>query len=169
MSETMDEVYHERDQVIALAVWLALQSGLSVWIGEHERSDAAWESDWRHIVYIRLPTGQVSWHIHKSELGLFRLLPSRASVGTWDGHTVEEKYDRLERYVTGISDPWLERVQARLGVVGRERARALSILHQIYDLGIDPTDEGISAKARALLTEAEALPTERENMEGPTS
>lgn len=102
MSETMDEVYHERDQVIALAAFLAQKAGVQVWMGEHERDDPAWEAEWRHIVYIQLPTGQVSWHIHDSELPLFRFIPS--STTPWDGHTVEAKYSRLERYVTGVGE-----------------------------------------------------------------
>jgi len=40
------------------------------------------------------PTGQMTWHIHDSELPMFDHL-GRASVNTWDGHTTEEKYERL--------------------------------------------------------------------------
>lgn len=42
------------------------------------------ESEWP-VVYIELPTGQVSWH-----------LPQHTKE--YDGHTTEEKYDRIHRY-----------------------------------------------------------------------
>ena len=96
MSTTMDEVYHERDQVIALAAAIAQDHGYRVWIGLHE-NDPEWEEDWQHILYIDLPTGQVSWHIHDSELPLFGAIPTDTTP--WDGHTVAEKYARLERFV----------------------------------------------------------------------
>jgi hypothetical protein len=36
---------------------------------------------------------QISWHIHKSELPMFKHL--KRSKDKWDGHTTEEKYKRL--------------------------------------------------------------------------
>ena len=41
---------------------------------------------------------QVSWYIHYSELPLFDHLPKGKAV--WDGHTVEEKYERLVKFST---------------------------------------------------------------------
>lgn len=40
----------------------------------------------RIVAYIELPIGQVSWH-----------LPEHATP--WDGHTTEEKYDRIRRFI----------------------------------------------------------------------
>lgn len=37
------------------------------------------------VVYIDLPTGQVSWHI-------------TAYAGEWDGHTTEQKYERCRAF-----------------------------------------------------------------------
>lgn len=43
------------------------------------------EPHWPGVVYIDLPTGQVSWHIP------FYPYP-------WDGHSTPEKYERIRRY-----------------------------------------------------------------------
>jgi len=46
------------------------------------------------VVYVELPTGQVSWHVQESELSLFS--HAYRDIGNpWDGHTTEEKYARL--------------------------------------------------------------------------
>jgi len=58
------------------------------------------EDEWKNVVFIDLPTGQVSWHIHKDELVYFPGLPTYK--GVWDGHTVEEKYDRVKKYLSGV-------------------------------------------------------------------
>lgn len=42
------------------------------------------EPDWP-VAFIELPTGQVSWH-----------LPQHPNA--WDGHTTEEKYDRIRKW-----------------------------------------------------------------------
>lgn len=47
-----------------------------------------------HEVFIDLPTGQVSWHVHDSELALFDFLPT-SDQRCWDGHSTDEKYERL--------------------------------------------------------------------------
>lgn len=63
----------------------------------NERScsrDTPYEYDWRWIVFIDLPAGQVCWHIHDSELPLFMHLP-RNTGRKWDGHDHEEKYRRV--------------------------------------------------------------------------
>ena len=51
------------------------------------------------IVYVETPAGQLSWHIAPDDMDLFSDWPvafgSRPSP--WDGHTTEEKYERLAR------------------------------------------------------------------------
>lgn len=55
------------------------------------------EPGW-HIVYLRTPAGQMSWHIAPSDLDLFdhveRVDPADP-FARWDGHTTDEKYERL--------------------------------------------------------------------------
>lgn len=88
-----DGAYAERNMVVAGLAVLAMQQGWTVGVGLHDPSDVAWEPEWRSIVFIDLPTGQVSWHVHEEMMGLFRSLP--VYPGQWDGHTTAEKYRRL--------------------------------------------------------------------------
>ncbi len=78
-------VYAERDQLIA-----ALSKLFPSHLAYHEGD---WEDDWRNIVCIHLPTGQATWHIHDSELPWFGHLDG--GEAHWDGHSTEEKYQRL--------------------------------------------------------------------------
>jgi hypothetical protein len=43
------------------------------------------EPEWP-VVFIELPTGQVSWHIPQHGI-------------PWDGHTTEEKFERIRRFI----------------------------------------------------------------------
>lgn len=43
------------------------------------------EPDWP-VVFVELPTGQVSWHLEQYK-------------GEWDGHTTEQKYDRVNFFL----------------------------------------------------------------------
>lgn len=54
-----------------------------------------WEVGWDNCVYIDTPAGQMSWHYHDREAHLFESLPEYK--GTWDGHSTQEKYLRLEQ------------------------------------------------------------------------
>jgi len=91
---TIDEVYRERNMCVVGIARLALFLGYKAGIGQHkDKPGEEWESDWRNIVFIDLPAGQVSWHIHDSELELFSFLP--VYVGEWDGHDTAEKYRRV--------------------------------------------------------------------------
>lgn len=47
------------------------------------------EPEWP-VVYIELPTGQVSWHLPQFE-------------GEWDKHTTLEKFNRIDAYFTMVS------------------------------------------------------------------
>ena len=93
LQSSKDAAYAERDKLVAL-----LASLFPSWIARHPDNEA-WEDDWRWIVFVELPAwGQLSWHIHDSELEMFKKVllqtkddPSRP----WDGHTTEEKYQRV--------------------------------------------------------------------------
>lgn len=63
------------------------------------------EDGWNWVVIIDLPTGQVSWHIHDDEIPQFaHLAPHQGRA--WDGHTAEEKYQRLKGLPVGqLGDP----------------------------------------------------------------
>jgi hypothetical protein len=85
-----DGAYSERDRLVC-----ALSKMFPSWLARHPDSDASWDDDWRWIVFVQLPTGQASWHIHDSERGWFDHLSVGAN--SWDGHTNDEKYARLAK------------------------------------------------------------------------
>lgn len=86
MRKRKDEAYRERNQLVALLAHL-FPSGL-------KKTDIpGWSEDWHNCVYIDLPTGQVSWHIHDSQLGFFKYLEPYTK--DWDGHDMDEKYRRV--------------------------------------------------------------------------
>lgn len=88
--------YQQRDILVALLarVW---PSHLARHVGD------PWEDDWRNIVCLHTPQGQATFHIHDSELPLFRTL--RMEGGDWDGHGSEEKFDRLIRLIAYMDYP----------------------------------------------------------------
>lgn len=83
--KSKDRVYNERDRVVALLASIYPSS-----LERHPDDDTTWEDDWRWIVYLDTPAGQLSWHIHDSELPLFAHV-ERFRGWKW----TEEKYERL--------------------------------------------------------------------------
>lgn len=89
-----DSAYAERDKCLVLMALMAQRLGLKVGIGQHRDNPGEdWDADWRNILFIELPAGQVSWHIHDSEASMFYFVG--AYDGEWDGHTTDEKYKRV--------------------------------------------------------------------------
>lgn len=88
-----DIAYAERAQMLAGFVKLAVMLGYSAGIGQHEGDDDSWDKAWLTVVFVDLPTGQVSWHIHLSDIPLFDWLP--VYTKKWDGHSTEEKWNRV--------------------------------------------------------------------------
>jgi len=86
MLSVLDKAYTERNYLVA---YLARQfpSGLK------KTAIKDWEVFWHNCVYIDTPKGQMSWHFHDKDAYLFDGLPPYE--GEWDGHTTEEKYQRL--------------------------------------------------------------------------
>ncbi len=81
-----DSVYRERAHLVALLASM-YPSGL-----DHDPAEPEYV-----VMIVELPTGQVSWHIAPEDTDLFphvRGLPRKA----WDGHTTEEKYERVDAY-----------------------------------------------------------------------
>lgn len=102
-----DQAYWERNQLVA-----ALSKVYPSSLGKHPTSDKTWDKDWMNIVYICIPVQcmvygdlrnymdyrveqkQLSWHLHKDDLVYFKHL-QKAKI-KWDGHTTDEKYERLK-------------------------------------------------------------------------
>ncbi len=93
-TDLINEVYTERNKVIALAAKLALMQGYKAW-------KVPTVDDWP-LVFIELPLAQLSWHIPIAEIDLFDFLPY--GDNTWDGHSTADKYNRLERFVTASAE-----------------------------------------------------------------
>ncbi len=89
-----DWAYFERDMLIVL-----LTKIYPAHLADHPDGDG-WEADWKNIVCIHTPAGQLSWHIHKSELPLFAHLSRREN--DWDGHSTYEKYCRYFQLLDGL-------------------------------------------------------------------
>lgn len=54
--------------------------------------------DWP-VLYVNLPTGQASWHVSPADLTIFAHV-SRVTAPegpVWDGHTNDQKYERISR------------------------------------------------------------------------
>jgi len=93
----LDAAYHERNQLVAF-----LTTCYGAHLMRHPETDP-WDEDWRWIVCVHTPQGQMTWHIHDSELGLFDHLPSSQTQNDWDGHTTEQKYLRLQALVASLA------------------------------------------------------------------
>ena len=119
----VNEAYAERNLCVSALVSLAMSEGWVCGLGRHQEPDgsfsrpittageewpsgdenigkitASWDPEWTNVVFIDLPFGQVSWHIHDSEMPLFADLPPYDRP--WDGHTTAEKYARLAQLRT---------------------------------------------------------------------
>ena len=100
-----DGAYSERNKLVS-----ALSKLFPSWLEQHPEEDEEWEDDWRTIVFIQLPTGQASWHLHDSEINQFFHLEKKVG-NSWDGHTTEEKYKRLGSLKLE-AEPTMEEVEA---------------------------------------------------------
>lgn len=76
--------YNKRNESILKLLYLATEIGYSAGIKIDDQ-----EPKWP-VVFVDLPTGQVSWHINEYPYA-------------WDGHTTKEKYIRCERFLLGKS------------------------------------------------------------------
>lgn len=95
------KAYTERNMIVALLVREATAAGRQAWLGWH--AGEGWPHDWRNVVYLELPSGQVSWHVHDSELVMFADLP-RVVSEEWDGHSYDEKLERMKAEATRVEE-----------------------------------------------------------------
>jgi hypothetical protein len=87
----VDDVYRERAHLVAhLAAVYPSVIGV----------DPA-EPDWP-VVFVNTTAGQLSWHIAPDDVPLFAHVPREQSV-TWDGHTTEQKYARLDNLTRTVA------------------------------------------------------------------
>lgn len=107
LEEAKNTAYAERQKMVQSLTFI-----FPAHMKRHPDSDSEWEDDWRNIVCIHGPAGQMTWHIHDSEAGMFGHLnrkPDPFEGCEYDGHTTPEKYDRLlrsvlQRFCMGAAD-----------------------------------------------------------------
>ena len=90
LNNVKDIAYSERNKLV-----VCLSKVIPSHLCRHPQHDTEWEDDWRWIVCIHGKAGQMTWHIHDSELSQFTHIEE--GLEHWDGHTNEEKYKRLEK------------------------------------------------------------------------
>ncbi|MFB4276053.1 hypothetical protein ACBJ59_12215 [Nonomuraea sp. MTCD27] len=80
-------IYRERAHLVA---YLATKFPAAIAYSDPD------EPDWP-VIYITTPHGQMSWHVAPDDLDLFPHVPMlEVDAGpVWDGHTTDEKYERL--------------------------------------------------------------------------
>lgn len=99
-TQRLDAAYLDRDRVLALLAAFAASAGHRAGIGFD--SDPAVRAPWNRVLFIDLPTGQVSWHIHERNLPLFDGLD--AYDAAWDGHDLSSKFARVAAMVSRLMD-----------------------------------------------------------------
>lgn len=114
-----DAAYRERAHLVAL---LAAHYPAEL----HEDPD---DEGWA-IIYVKLPTGQASWHLSPQDQDLFPHV-RYGGMFEWDEHTTEEKYRRIREH-TSVLDAEAQEAQDAQD----EEGRATTFEHD-PDLGKD--------------------------------
>ena len=78
VQDRLQKAYTERMIAVKL---LCLYCKCPYGIGKD--TNESWDDEWRNVIYIDLPCGQVSWHVAPNDLHLFKDFPEY--VGVWDG------------------------------------------------------------------------------------
>jgi hypothetical protein len=77
--------------------------------------------DWP-VLYVMLPTGQASWHVSPNDLPIFAHVEQATAPDgpAWDGHTNDEKYERISRLTQMVAaeGPRIESALAALRAHG---------------------------------------------------
>ena len=90
---TMEELYEYRMLYNALAANAMPDRAVKSW--RHSDGEPCFGGGW-FVVYLDLPTGQVSNHYNSLDWDLFRI-PEVELAPEWDGHTPAEAADRILR------------------------------------------------------------------------
>lgn len=94
-SSSLDAAYRERAHLVA-----HLASLYPSHIGYNDPSAPDWA-----LVTIEAPGGQMTWHVAPGDMDLFgHVQPTNRICRGWDGHTTDEKYERL-RFLTATTRP----------------------------------------------------------------
>ena len=102
LRQAKDTAYRERNQLVAFLsrlypYWLAAKKYEEGEEGREGDWKNDWDDEWKLVVFVLTPAGQMSWHIHDSEREIFSHLEGVLPRESWDGHSTEQKYERLEK------------------------------------------------------------------------
>lgn len=118
-----DAAYLERNQLVA-ALSKVFPAGIA------RTTIEGWDSEWHNCVFIDLPTGQASWHYHDSQAHLFAHLSPY--WGEWDGHTTEQKYERLAAMANAANGQHV--AECRIVIDAPNRITAESVSRDLQDM-----------------------------------
>ena len=92
-TQIMAKIYEDRNHVALLAAELARMCGYKVTVSVDPD-----EPDWP-VLYIELPTGQISWHMQKNKItNCLERFPHKKT--NWDGHTTRQKNKRIREFLS---------------------------------------------------------------------
>lgn len=91
------KAYTERAIAAVLAAKMALLAGYNAGIGSDENED--WDPEWRVVLYVDFPGGQVCWHIAPNDQHLLDGLPRYAKP--WDGQWESRDGVRIKKLNVG--------------------------------------------------------------------
>jgi hypothetical protein len=94
LDEQLDGAYRERAHLVAL---LAAMTPRAVITPAEDVEEPGWQ-----IIYLLIGGRQASWHIAPRDADLFEHVKHVDSLDPhtiWDGHTTEQKYDRIRDHI----------------------------------------------------------------------
>ncbi|MGH3628032.1 MAG: hypothetical protein ACRDRL_11415 [Sciscionella sp.] len=88
--DKLNAAYRERAHLVALLTTLFPSH-----IGYTDPNEREWA-----VAIVETPAGQLSWHIARDDIYLFAHVPVSLSTDRgWDGHSTEEKYERVRKLI----------------------------------------------------------------------
>ncbi len=93
-SSTLQDAYFDRNQAVMALARMAIKAGYRAGLKRDPN-----EPDWP-VLMIDLPTGQTGWHLPKDEI----IGEWPEYEGEWDGHSLEEKRARIDRFLRGNTE-----------------------------------------------------------------
>lgn len=94
-NDALNAAYRERAQLVALLAALYPSH-----IGYNDPNEPEWA-----VVTIEVATGQLTWHVAPDDMPLFSHVQRTTRICRgWDGHTTEEKYERIRGLIAEIED-----------------------------------------------------------------
>lgn len=94
LKKQKNQAYEERNKVVAALATILASAELNVYLARHDAEDLLWDKEWLNILVIETFKGQITWHLHDSDLPLFKQFEFNPAY-KYDGHTTDEKYNRL--------------------------------------------------------------------------